>query len=589
VRALSGAAALDERTSLRVEDPALTPSATVSLSIDGAPVAALEGETIAAALASADIANLGRRRDGTPRGLWCGMGVCQECIVTVDGIPSQRACMTKVADGMKVTTQHYTATLPETQSPIASGATPATSAPQVLIVGAGPAGLSAARAAALCGAAVVVVDERATPGGQYYKQIAPSHAVTDTGRVDAQARAGSALIAEVRRLGVEIVQNAVVWGAFGARELAIARDGREYVMTPERLVLATGAYERGVPLPGWTLAGYMTTGAAQTLLRAYRVAPGKRVLVAGNGPLNLQLAAELLAAGVGVVALVEAASAPGLRQFGTVLRAARAAPALVRNGLRYRKRLRSAGVPMLHESAVIAAEGQGRVEACTIARIDRSGLPVDGTSRRFEVDAVCVSHGFLPSNSIARALGCGHARDSVQGGLVTVVDDDCQTSISHVYAIGDGVRLMGAHVARHQGFVTGCAVAQSLGLAIPGSVNRERAFAARELRKHASFQKALWQLFAAPRVHHQLATAETVVCRCESVTRGTIERALCDGANTTGALKRRTRAGMGRCQGRYCEAILVQMLSEGGRDAGDESSSFAPRAPVIPIRISELV
>jgi NADPH-dependent 2,4-dienoyl-CoA reductase/sulfur reductase-like enzyme len=561
----------------------------VNFYFEGASVAALEGETIAAALASADIANLGRRRDGTSRGLWCGMGVCQECIVTVDGIPSQRACMTKVADGMKVTMQGYAAVLPETQSPILNRGVPVTLKPQVLIVGAGPAGLSVARAAALCGAAVTVVDERAMSGGQYYKQIAPSHAVTDAKRVDPQVRAGAALIAEVERLGVEIMQSALVWGAFGAKELGLAKDGVLHGIAPERLVLATGAYERGVPLPGWTLAGYMTTGAAQTLLRAYRVAPGKRVLVAGNGPLNLQLAAELVAAGVNVVALVEAATAPRVRQFGTVLRAASAAPALIRDGLRYRARLRSAAVPILYDSAVVAAEGRARVEACTIARIDSSGLPIDGTLQRFEVDTVCVSHGFMSSNSIARAIGCRHVRDSVTHTLDTMVDDVGQTSVSHVYAIGDGVRLMGAQVGRYQGFVTGCAVAQSLGFAAPGSVERERSFAARQVRKHASFQAALWQLFAAPRVHYQLATADTVVCRCESVTRGAIEHALGEGADTPASLKRRTRAGMGRCQGRYCESILREILTEAGMDSGDESSSFAPRAPIIPIRISELV
>ena len=157
--------------------------------------------------------------------------------------------------------------------------------PQLLVVGAGPAGLSAARAAARCGVAVTIIDEHALPGGQYFKQIARSQAIVDPARTDVHAREESQLVAEVERLGVKIWCEAALWGAFGAQELAVAVNGAQHVLAPERLVLATGVYERGVPMPGWTLPGYMTTGAA-VALPAYRVLPGRRVLIAGNGPLT---------------------------------------------------------------------------------------------------------------------------------------------------------------------------------------------------------------------------------------------------------------------------------------------------------------
>src|SRR5262249_51900602 len=160
------------------------------------------------------------------------------------------------------------------------------------------------------------------------------------------------LIAEVRTLGVTILDDALVWGAFGVGDLAATVGSVPRVFAPERLVLATGVYERGFPVPGWTLPGYMTTGAAQTLLRAYGVTPGRRVLVGGNGPLNFELAAELLAAGVDVVALVEAARRP---RRGEILRAVAAAPHLMAMGARYIARLHRAKVPVLYGSAVVAA------------------------------------------------------------------------------------------------------------------------------------------------------------------------------------------------------------------------------------------
>ena len=572
---------------LRVDDSALRAGPRVAFTIDGAPLYGLQGETIAAALAAAGIAALGARRDGTQRGLWCGMGVCQECIVTVDGMPSRRACMTLIDAGMVVTTQGYAVSLPE---PIARSTlfTPAVQQPQLLVVGAGPAGLAAARTAALCGVRVTVIDERAAPGGQYFKQVAKSHNVVAAERLDAQVRAGRDLIAEVVRLGVTVLREATLWGAFGPKELAVAIVDVQHVFAPDRLLVAPGVYERGVPVPGWTLPGYMTTGAAQTLLRAYRVLPGRRVLVAGNGPLNLQLAAELVAAGVDVAAVVDAAAAPRMRDMALLLRAATSAPGLICDGLRYRARLRRAGVPLIHSSAVIAAHGEARVDACTVARIDAAGRPIAGTSRRYAVDTVCVGYGFLPSNEIPRALGCRHAVHDGRGTLSTLVDGDGLSSVAGTYVIGDVVALAGAHAARCQGTITGYAVARSLGQPLPASMAREQRDARRALSRHLAFQRALWHLFAAPALDLQFATTETIVCRCEGVTRADIDHALASGATTSGAVKRRTRAGMGRCQGRYCAPLVTAMLPAAADSPRDELSGLAPRAPVKPIRIGDL-
>ncbi|MEP6812478.1 MAG: FAD-dependent oxidoreductase, partial [Actinomycetota bacterium] len=166
-------------------------------------------------------------------------------------------------------------------------------APDVLVVGAGPAGLAAAVAAAEAGADVVLLDERPKLGGQYFKQ--PSDGLTfDESQLDPQYRAGRDLIARVRTLGVRVLGATQVWAAFERDEILATDAAMSYALRPRRLVLATGAYERGVPLPGWTLPGFTTTGAAQTLLRSYAVVPGRRVLVSGNGPLNVQVAAELV-------------------------------------------------------------------------------------------------------------------------------------------------------------------------------------------------------------------------------------------------------------------------------------------------------
>jgi NADPH-dependent 2,4-dienoyl-CoA reductase/sulfur reductase-like enzyme len=567
---------------MRVRSPGIVPAAEpVRISLDGVPVEARPGEILAAALAAAGALDLRETRGGGRRGIFCGMGVCHECLVTVDGEPNRRACMTTVRAGMDVRRQRLRDD--PGPAPPPPGA-PAEEAPDVLVVGGGPAGLSAALAARRAGADVVLLDERPALGGQYFKQLGKPLAFA-AGPTDAQFREGVALIEAVRAAGVRIVHEAAVWGAFAPDEIAATAPGLSAVYRARRVVVASGAYERGVPMPGWTLPGFMTTGAAQTLLRAYQVAPGRRVLVGGNGPLNLQVASELIRAGVEVAALVETAPAPGFARAGAVMAALRTGPDLVRDGLVYLARLKRAGVPVLHGHAVVAAAGEGRVRAATVARIDADGRPVFGTEREFEVDAVCVGFGFQPSADLSRALGCAHRFDAARGMLVAVRDDDGRASLPEVFVAGDAGGLGGARIAQAQGWLAGAAAAADLGFpADPAETARRRA----DLARNRAFQDALWRIYAAPRITTQLAAPDTPVCRCEEATLAQVEAELADGVRHAGSVKRRTRAGMGRCQGRYCGPVLAELAAARAGEAVGEFDLFAPRAPVKPVPIGAI-
>src|SRR5260370_25466858 len=186
-------------------------------------------------------------------------------------------------------------------------------------------------AARQAGAKVTVLDERSLPGGQYFKQIAVDAGASTP--ADAQHEEGRRLIAAAHGVGVEIRSEVEIWGAFPPCSLAGTQDGTVRLFTPKRLIVATVAYERGVPIPGWTLPGVMTTGAAQTLWRSYRRLAGRRILAAGNGPLNLQVAAELAAGGAEIMAGVEPAAPPGPRSAAAPPGVARAAPPPVLEGL----------------------------------------------------------------------------------------------------------------------------------------------------------------------------------------------------------------------------------------------------------------
>ena len=576
---------------MRLAHAGIQPRAPLrDLTFDGRPISGYADETIAACLVANGIGAFRTDRAGAPRGMYCGMGVCFECLVRVDGRENVRACMTALGGAGRIETQDVpgrgpamTVAAPELAS------APPVEEPELLIVGGGPAGLSAARAAALAGCDVTLLDERAHLGGQYFKQLASSHEFTMPAAMDRQFTAGRDLIDEVRRLGVTIHEEALVWGAFSEREICALVGGRAAVFRPQALVIAAGAYERAVAFPGWTLPGVMSTGAAQTLLRSHRVAAGARIVVGGNGPLNFQVAAELVDAGANVVAVVEAASGPGIRTAPAALGALFHTPRLMAAGASYLRRLRRAGVDLHYRHALVEAHGDDRVAAVTIAPVDATGTPVARLRREIETDAVCVGFGFLPANEASRMLGCRHGYDPARSSLVVEKDGDCQTTVPGVYVAGDSGGMGGALVAIEEGCIAACHAARALGRELPDGLAAEVRRRRRQLASHRRFQSALWRLFRAPQLHLQFATGATVICRCEGVTLGMVREAVSGGGcGSVGAVKRVTRAGMGRCQGRYCGLPIARLVAEATGEALDEMSFFAPRPPIKPVPIAAI-
>lgn len=565
--------------------PSGTPDTRERLSIefDGQSTEARAGETVLAALVAGGHLAQCIGKDGVPRGAFCGMGVCHDCLVSIDGKVSQRACLAKVRDGQKILSQKGSvvdvgpnitdlAPLPQSDLPVENF--------DLVIIGAGPGGLSAAAAAARGGMRSLVLDERPAPGGQYFKQ--PSLGL-EPRQADMQFSDGARLIENVRNSGCEIRSETLVWGAElqsnGCVALSILTRGVAGVVIARQLIIATGAYERPLPIPGWTLPGVMTTGAMQTLARSYGVAAGQRVLVAGNGPLNLQVAIELISGGVDVVAVGEAAPHP-LTRLAAGAKLAASNPALARAGLSMALRLQRSGVLLLYGHILSEVTGDVRAKRAVLSRLGGDGTPDRRSDRAFEIDAVAMGYGFAPANDLARLLGCKH---QVRRGILEVERDDAgATSVSCVRVVGEAGGFGGAPIAMAQGTLAGAAAASALGQRVAPNPKTLRL-----LSRHRTFQAALWSLYSAKIESLALAAPETLACRCEAITRAALERVVRErDVKDISTLKRLTRAGMGRCQGRYCAPWLHEIVNSAPPET--ELAMFAPQAPLRPVALAAL-
>jgi thioredoxin reductase/bacterioferritin-associated ferredoxin len=452
--------------------------------------------------------------------------------------------------------------------------------PTIAIVGAGPAGLAASVAAVDGGCSVVLIDEAGVPGGQIYRQAQPPLKVPSVGTPQEIERK-RALLAEFERVRskVDYRPHTTAHSLYPGPELQIAEDTFSQRLKPDAVILATGVTERSIPLPGWTLPGVFYAGGAQALLKAQGVLPGKRIVVAGVGALPLAVGAQLSKAGVHVaaVALLHPLSNMAWDPIGLW-----AGRRIVREGLQYKRWLKDANVPVLEGWAPVSIEGVQRANAVVLAPVDGEGRHILSQSRRFEVDAVALNFGFTANSELARMAGAVSTYDPIQGGWLPTRNTQGQTSVAHVYVAGDGAGLRGALVAAAEGRIVGAAAA----CALTGQPMLNISEAEQVRKDNERFQAALRRTLPLPKGVWEWAKPDTVVCRCECVTRGRIETAVSEGHCSLDGLKRNTRVGMGWCGGRTCLQAAAAYVHGGVVDASLES--MRPRPVARPVKFGAL-
>lgn len=448
----------------------------------------------------------------------------------------------------------------------------------LIVIGAGPAGMSAALEASRYGLSVVVLDEQGSPGGQIYRNILQADARSRSVLGD-DYTAGAELVAQFLQCGARYLANAAIWQVTPQRQVHYLIDGRAEVLQGHHLLIATGAFERPMPIPGWTLPGVMTAGAGQILLKSAALVPAGPVVLAGCGPLLYLLAVQYLRAGIAIEALVDTSGQ------GDLLRAWRKVPGALRGwrdvlkGLQLLVELKRAGVRHVRDARDLRIEGQAHANA----------LSFDSGGRRWTIPAslILLHQGVVPNTQISWSLRLEHDWSEQQLCWITRRDSQGETSLPGIYIAGDGGAIGGAQVALLEGRLAGLAIAARSGKVDGQSLQPFAAPYRKALRRQRAARPLIDALYR-PQQQNRIPADEVIVCRCEDVSAGSIRQHVelgCLGPNQTKAFG---RCGMGPCQGRLCGLSVTEIIAEQRKVPAAEVGYYRIRSPLKPITLAQL-
>ena len=443
----------------------------------------------------------------------------------------------------------------------------------VAVIGAGPAGLAAAATCANAGLASVLFDEQASVGGQIYRGI------TETPLADKRVLGpsywkGEDLVERFVASGAQYVPGATVWSVSRDREIGVSFGGGSQIVSAKRVVVCTGALERPFPIPGWTLPGVMTAGAAQILLKTSGVVASDRVVLAGCGPLLWLLAWQYLNAGASIDAILDTTPADNrLRALPHALPFVFSG--YLREGLELVRRVKREARVVSGVTA-LRAIGTSRVEAVAYSR--------GGDEQRIDIDTLLLHQGVVPNVNLAMAIGVEHRWDDDQLCWNPVLDEDGSSAIVGIAVAGDGAGIAGAQAARWRGAIAGFAAARALGVQ---TSERDESAARRELARALKGRAFLDALYRPPASFRQ-PTGDTIVCRCEEITAQQIADTVALGCPGPNQMKVFLRCGMGPCQGRLCGLTVTELIAKGRGVSPQDVGYYRLRPPVKPITVGEL-
>lgn len=439
----------------------------------------------------------------------------------------------------------------------------------VIIVGSGVAGLSAAETLANQGLDILIIDENVHTGGQLLRKTRPTSACFPKFDPDRMKSKGFNLVRKINKIqSIDWLFQAQVLGIFKDRRLWVhiekgEKGSAEFLeVRAEHLILATGARERYLPFKGWTLPGVMSLGSAQILMKSHGVLPARHTLIAGTSPLMMVLASEILGNQGKVTALLD--ENPMIKKLRFLPLISHHWPKLMEGAI-YTARMALNRVPMRQSVRVIEARGRDGFESAIVAKTTPEGKVIPGTETDYLAGALTIGYGFVPNIELPVQAGCDLEYQKDRGGWMVKVEETLESSCRSVYAAGEITGIAGAKKSFIQGKLAAMTILKRLGKTTPG--NRKIKFQKdihtlvsldRQQKAYASFLNQLCQV---PSSAYAAIPDDTMICRCEEITMGTIKKSIQQGFATVGSLKKATRCGMGRCQGRICGPVIFDIIT----------------------------
>ncbi|MEY3630360.1 MAG: hypothetical protein RLY91_2126 [Pseudomonadota bacterium] len=446
----------------------------------------------------------------------------------------------------------------------------------LIVIGAGPAGMAAATMGATLGLKTILLDEQSQPGGQIYRNVSTVHSAVAK-LLGPDYLHGTTLVEAMRVAGVDARHDALVWDISRSLGVTAFANGTALQFQAPQIIAASGALERASPIPGWTLPGVMNAGAAQIALKASGSVPSGRTVLAGGGPLLYLVACQLLEAGAEIVGVVE--TSPGSNRLNALrhLPKALGAPEYLLKGLKMMAQLRRAGIPWFRSASALSVLGEGQAQGLS--------FEVGGAQHTIAADLVLLHHGVIPNTQISRLMRVEHVWSDAQRAFNVVCDAYGQTSLPGFRIAGDGAAIGGALAAQNSGALAALGAALELGKLSRSDFDRLVIPYHRARDRDLKVRPFLDALYCPPTAITE-PVDDAIVCRCEEVTAGRIREMAslgCQGPNQT---KFFSRCGMGPCQGRVCGSVVTQILAKELGKTPDEIGAYRIRAPVKPVPVA---
>jgi NADPH-dependent 2,4-dienoyl-CoA reductase/sulfur reductase-like enzyme len=441
------------------------------------------------------------------------------------------------------------------------------------VIGAGPAGMAAATLAAELGLDTVIIDEQDAPGGQIYRGVERAE---DNSPLGSDYRAGKPLAAALRDSGATYLPATTVWHIDPDGTLSLVSAAGARTLRARRILIATGAIERPVPIPGWTLPGVMTAGAAQIMLKSAGLVPSGRVVLAGQGPLIWLVAAQLIRAGAPPALILETTSLANYH-FAAHRLPATLWPArrTLAKGIGLIREVKRAGIPIIHRVTGLAARGRDHLET------------ILWNGGETQADLLLLHEGVIPNAQISLALQLDHRWDTAQLCWRPVVDEWGATALSTISIAGDGGGIGGAEAAALSGWLAALDAASFLDKIDPAERDRRARPIRRALKREQAIRPFLDALYR-PAPGMLVPADDVIACRCEEIVVGRIRQAARLGAQGPNQAKAFTRCGMGPCQGRICGSIVSAVMADTLGKPIAAIGTYRPRAPYKPITLGPL-